>query len=253
MNGVDEQSQDNRVSESCGIVDEQHLPIDPPVDEFDRTNGDNHDNLVDDHGVTHYVVNGERQRADQPTLTVEQILRRVGTDAGINVADIGAYYLEHVSDDTEYRNLTDLVTIEDGDEFLAIYTGRTPVASAVARIIQELQDLGVAADELRIHGLGGNQAVVFNYPVEVGQHKGNEYRVGVSFQEAEYPEYPPHFIWVAELQSPALPVHSNSNHNGLEWSAFSVPPSDFWDGLPSADKNMKTYLTKHMRRFWDQV
>ena len=190
---------------------------------------------------------------EEPRLTVERILRQAGSAAGIDVGDIGNYYIERVSDGAEYRNLSDVVTIEDGDKFLAVYAGRTPVADSADDITQELRGLGFAVDVLRIPGLGGDQAVVFDYRVDTGRHKGSEFRVGVSFQEAEYPEYPPHFVWVAALPSAALPTHSNGQHDGVDWCAFSVPPSDFWDRLPAADKNMKTYMTRHMRRFWDQL
>lgn len=113
--------------------------------------------------------------------------------------------------------------------------------------------LGFAPEFLRIDGLGGEQAVIIDYLVGTGQRKGQTFKVGIAFQEAGYPEYPPHFIWVAGLTSPALPAHSSSQHQGRSWSAFSVPPSDFWDRLPPADKTMKTYIIRHMRRFWDQV
>ena len=184
---------------------------------------------------------------------MEWILRRAGAGAGIDVADLGNYYLERVSDGAEYRNPSEVVTIADGDRFLAVYAGRTPVASAADDITRELRGLGFAADVLRIRGLGGDQAAVFDYPVDTGRHKGRTFRVGVSFQEEEYPEYPPHFVWVAGLPSATLPAHSNGRHDGVDWCAFSVPPSDFWDGLPATDKNMKTYMTRHMRRFWNQM
>ena len=206
-----------------------------------------------DEGSIRYEVNGEHQRTEGPSLTVEQILRSVGVAAGIDVADIGSYYLERVSDGKEYRDLSEVVRIDDGDRFLAVYAGKTPVASAADDITRELRELGFATGLLRIPGLGGDQAIVFDYPVEVGRHRGLTFKVGVAFQEAEYPEYPPHFVWVAGLPSPALPKHSDGRHDGVGWSAFSVPPNDFWDRLPSVDKNMKTYMFRHMRRFWDQV
>ena len=222
-------------------------------DEPDRPPGEVPDRKPGDDGFVRYEVNGERQRPEEPRLTVERILCQAGSAAGIDVGDIGNYYLERVSDGAEYPNLSDVVTIEDGDRFLAVYAGRTPVADSAEDITRELRGLGFAADVLRIPGLGGDQAAVFDYRVDTGRHKGRTFRVGVSFQEAEYPEYPPHFVWVAALSSPALPTHSNGHHDGVDWCAFSVPPSDFWDGLPAADKNMKTYMTRHMRRFWHQL
>ena len=253
MSGMDGHEQDIGDSDSSGMEGGRNLDADPLEDEPQRPIDDGHNDLPDAPVVIYYAVNGERQRTGQPTMTVEEILRKAGAGAGIDVDAIGDYYLEHLSDDVRYRNLADRVTIRHEDAFLAVYAGRTPVASTVEQVVQELEALNVAANVLHIQGLGGGQAIVFDYPVEVGQRKGNTYKVGVSFQEAEYPEYPPHFIWVAKLQSPGLPVHSQGHHDGEEWSAFSVPPNDFWDRLPSSDKNMKTYLTRHMRRFWDQV
>ena len=253
MSGLDERGQGIGDSDVSDMEDKRNLGTDPLVDEPQKPIDDGNNDLPDAPVVIHYAVNGERQRTEQPRMTVEEILRKAGAGAGIDVTDIGDYYLERVSDDTQYRDLTDRVTIGNGDAFLAVYAGRTPVANVEDTIVQELQEMGFAAQDVRIQGLGGDHAIVFNYPVEVGRHKGRAFRVGVSFQETAYPEYPPHFIWVAELQTPNLPVHSNSHHDGEEWSAFSVPPNDFWDRLPSADKNMKTYLTRHMRRFWDQV
>lgn len=125
--------------------------------------------------------------------------------------------------------------------------------NTVDRIRAELQDLGFSPQILRIDGLGGDQAVIIDYSVKTGRYNGQTFKVGVAFQEAGYPEYPPHFIWVAGLLSPTLPAHSTGRYDGLDWSAFSVPPSDFWDGLPVAEKNMKTYLNRHMQRFWSQV
>ena len=227
------------------LADKPKVPDHPPDEVPDCKPGDD--------GFVRYQVNGEHQRTEEPQLTVENILRKAGAGAGIDIADIGNYYLERVSDGADCRNLSDVVTIEDGDQFLAVYAGKTPVASAADEVTHELRGLGFSADVLRIPGLGGDQAAVFDYPVDTGRYKGRTFRVGVSFQEAEYPEYPPHFVWVAGLQSPALPAHSNGSHDGVQWCAFSVPPSDFWDRLPSADKNMKTYMARHMRRFWKQM
>ena len=80
------------------------------------------------HAVIHYTVNGERQRTEKSVLTVEEILRHAGAGAGIDVNRLGDYYLETVNDDREYRNLTDQIRLHDGNQFLAIYSGRTPVA-----------------------------------------------------------------------------------------------------------------------------
>ena len=78
--------------------------------------------------IIHYLVNGEKQRTEQGMLTVEEILRHAGAAAGINVNDLDNYYLESVTNNRQYRKLAEKVKLEDGDQFLAIYSGRTPVA-----------------------------------------------------------------------------------------------------------------------------
>ena len=125
--------------------------------------------------------------------------------------------------------------------------------SVLERIAEELRDLGFSPTMLCIDGLGGDQAVVIDYPVETGRFKGRTLRMGVALQEEAYPEYPPHFVWVADLSDPRLPAHSTSSCNDKVWMSFSVPPSDIWDRLPAADKNMKSYINSHLLRFWDQV
>ena len=79
-------------------------------------------------GPIRYSVNGEMQRTDKEVVTVEEILRRAGSAAGIDLNALGEYILENVASEESYRNLTDQVQLQDGDQFLAVYRGRTPVA-----------------------------------------------------------------------------------------------------------------------------
>ena len=76
----------------------------------------------------HYKVNGEEQTTTTNPLSVEAILRQAGAAASIDVADLDSYYLENIADASKYQNLNDLVAIKDGDQFLAIHAGATPVA-----------------------------------------------------------------------------------------------------------------------------
>lgn len=76
----------------------------------------------------HYKVNGEPQETQEPVLTVETILRKAGSVAGIDVKEIGNYSLEYADKDQKYTDLGAKITIEEGDEFLAIHIGKTPVA-----------------------------------------------------------------------------------------------------------------------------
>lgn len=74
-----------------------------------------------------YKVNGELNTTLVNRLTLEAILRTAGRGAAIDIDDIGNYYLDTV-DGRKYESLNDLVTIADGDNFLAIHVGSTPVA-----------------------------------------------------------------------------------------------------------------------------
>ena len=76
----------------------------------------------------HYKVNGEEQTTELDTLTVEQILRNAGRAASIDVAQVNDYYLEGIDDGRKYENLAEQVIIKEGDQFLAIHRGATPVA-----------------------------------------------------------------------------------------------------------------------------
>ena len=75
-----------------------------------------------------YTVNGEPQATTRTPLTVEEILRRAGTDAAIDLDQLESYYLDNVRTAQRYENLGDEVPIVDGDQFMALYAGPTPVA-----------------------------------------------------------------------------------------------------------------------------
>ncbi len=76
----------------------------------------------------HYSVNGEPNTTFENPRSLEFILRNAGAGAAIDVADLGSYYLENTADGRKYENLDDLVTLSDGDNFLAVHVGSTPVA-----------------------------------------------------------------------------------------------------------------------------
>ena len=125
--------------------------------------------------------------------------------------------------------------------------------NALDRIGSEIRTLGCTSEFVESDGFPGGKAVVLDYPVPVGRYGGQTFRLGIAFQEDAYPEYPPHFVCVADLPVASLPVHSSFRHDNAGWSVFSVPSSDFRDSLPSSDKNMKTYLYRHLTRFWNQI
>ena len=120
-------------------------------------------------------------------------------------------------------------------------------------IADEIRTLGYAPEVVALDGFPCGPPVVFDYPVPTGRFKGCVLRVGISFQEDAYPEYPPHFVGVAGITEARRPIHARCSYQGTEWAVFSVPPSDFWDGLAPADKNMKIYFAKHLLRFWQEL
>ena len=85
--------------------------------------------------------------------------------------------------------------------------------------------------------------------MEHGRYKGQTLALGLSFQENAYPEYPPHFVhFKSPVRTSIATRHSVHNFEGETWLAYSLPPSDFWDGLDSSQKNMKTYIRRHLLR-----
>ena len=117
------------------------------------------------------------------------------------------------------------------------------------QVAKELQELGFApkiVDFLSFPVRG--QAIVVDLPVEHGRYKGETLAVGLSFQESAYPEYPPHFVHFKSSVQTAITKHSEHDFRGEQWSAYSLPPSDFWDRLELSQKNMKTYVNRHLIR-----
>ena len=77
--------------------------------------------------LVHYKVNGEEQTTETNPMSMETLLRLAGAAASIDVNDLGSYFVENM-DGSKYENLTDVITVDEGDEFLAIHAGPTPVA-----------------------------------------------------------------------------------------------------------------------------
>jgi len=120
----------------------------------------------------------------------------------------------------------------------------------VDTVDRELRELGIGSRVVRWAGAGG-EAVVFPFRVLTGRLEGDTLDIGLSFQEAAYPEYPPHFIHVRGLDATRQTRHSEHEFEGALWWAFSAPPSDFWDALDPSQKNMRTYVRRHLLRFLD--
>lgn len=124
---------------------------------------------------------------------------------------------------------------------------------SLERVVNELAAIDVAPRIVLDPAFHAQRAVAFEYAVDVGRYRGRTFEVAVSFQEEGYPEYPPHFIHVKGLSDARVPEHTSFQFEEARWATFSVPPSDFWDRLPASEKNMKTYVQRHLVRFLDQI
>ena len=102
----------------------------------------------------------------------------------------------------------------------------TPLETVAAelRAVRGVTNASIVNDS----GFIGHAAVTFDYTVLTGRHKNRTFTIAVGFQEDAYPEYPPHFVYVADLRNPQIQIHSSFDHAGKNWLGFSVPPSDFW-------------------------
>jgi len=205
-----------------------------------------------------YTVNGESLTTDKNPLPVGEILRNAGTSAAIDNSDLDSYYLENILDGRKYEQLDSLVSIVDGDNFMAIHVGSTPVADSGCNnvIMKELKELGLEATIVYFSNLssGSQQAVMFDITVYNGSYKGNTLQVALSFQEDMYPEYPPHFVhFKSSITTDKIQLHTTHQFKGEDWSAYSLPPSDFWDTLQSPEKNMGTYIKRHLFRVFSQL
>ena len=120
-------------------------------------------------------------------------------------------------------------------------------------ICAELREMGTEPHIISANNFIQNTAVTLTQKIPTGRFKGQTLTLAIGFQEDSYPDYPPHFIYMANLPDPRLPVHSSFDYDNRSWKAFSVPPSDFWDDLPASEKNMKTFVNRHLLRFWSRI
>lgn len=125
--------------------------------------------------------------------------------------------------------------------------------SSFERVKAELEALGY--ETIVFDSPFGGPVIAFPYKIETGTYKGKEVRVGVSFQEEGYPEYPPHWVHVSPPIHDGKTGGSESKYphpkDGSPWLAMSRPPGGIWDRLPT--KTMKEYVSVHLRRIWSDV
>lgn len=123
------------------------------------------------------------------------------------------------------------------------------------QVAAELREIGFAPTIVEFPGFGVSQhALLIDVEVQNGRYKDKKLTMGLSFQENAYPEYPPHFVHLkSTVETKITTRHSVHQFEGEEWSAYSLPPSDFWDTLKPSQKNMKTYYARHLLRILDQL
>ncbi len=122
------------------------------------------------------------------------------------------------------------------------------------RVLDELRDLGLTPRIVDFPEFTtSRRAVVFSVTVHTGRFEGQTLTLALSFQEQAYPEYPPHFVHFKSSVEISIRKHSTHDFEGENWSAYSLPPSDFWDRLEPSQKNMKTYFWLHLNRVLDQL
>ena len=123
------------------------------------------------------------------------------------------------------------------------------------QVVGELREIALAPRIVEFPGFPASRgAVVINVEVEHGRYKGDILTLALSFQEDAYPEYPPHFVHLkSSISTEITTKHSTHKFEGENWSAYSLPPSDFWDALESSQKNMRTYYRRHVLRILAQL
>ncbi len=125
--------------------------------------------------------------------------------------------------------------------------------SAIEKVQRELDDLEFKTEVVTDSACSQPPVIMFDYSVNNGKHRGRKFRVGISFQEDAYPEYPPHFVHIASPPATRFTKYDSYTYQGLNWLVFSIPPSDFWDSLAPECKNMKQYVYRHLPRVWAQL
>ena len=123
------------------------------------------------------------------------------------------------------------------------------------QVAEELRDIKLAPRIVDFPGFpASGRAVVFDVEVQHGRYKGQNLTLALSFQGDAYPEYPPHFVhFKSSISTEITTRHSTHDFEGENWSAYSLPPSDFWDTLESSQKHMRVYYRRHLLRILAQL
>ena len=121
---------------------------------------------------------------------------------------------------------------------------------AITQIQSELDSLGYITS---LFDSPQGKVVSFGYTIETGFHRGRHVTIGLSVQESNYPEYPPHWVHVSPPISDGRggSVQSYESSDGKQWLAMSRPPGELWDRLRT--KHMSLFISEHLRKIWMNV
>ena len=94
---------------------------------------------------------------------------------------------------------------------------------AMQRIKRELDECSLTT--YLVEGVA-DDIIAFNYVVPTGRYRSKNVDIGLSMQEANYPEYPPHWIHVTPKieDGRGCPGKEFTDSSGRVWVAFSRPP-----------------------------
>ena len=115
------------------------------------------------------------------------------------------------------------------------------------------------AENIRSIGDG----IKFEYRIESGSRADEIVLLGlaVPVRRGKWPESTPHWVCISPPDNtlaeqvmgapqPGVIKHWE-DEAGTPWMAISAPPDDFWDKIEKPeDKNMETYLNRHINRLW---
>lgn len=207
-----------------------------------------------DHGSTiHFTVDGEPFTTDDRTLTANEIIRRFAEK------DPATHYLillRRKKKESFQGRGDETIRIKEGDQFMTICVGPTPVAdgtrlTGVGAFIAGLKELGWGAEMLPGHP----DHVLFDYTVESGKFAGRTFRLGFQVPP-DFPMSEPHGPHLSPRihpngsggEHPTGGIHDSptfAGATGQEWEHWSRPHPN-WSKKPTVAEYMR-----HIWQLWD--
>ena len=134
-----------------------------------------------------------------------------------------------------------------------------------ARLLaEELSLLGYESEPFnapQVHGIG--DGIKFEYRIESGSRAGETVLLGLAIPDdrGTWAEITPHWVCISPRDNALVEqvlgapqpgaIKHWEDEAGTPWMAISAPPDDFWDKIERPeDKNMETYLKRHINRIW---